>query len=197
MEKINLNTEESLLVVVDIINGFIYEGALADPYIERIIEPTIELITAFDKAQQAIIAFVDSHQENSREFIAYPEHCVEGSSESQLVAQLLPYQEKMLVIDKNSTNGMMTDFFLSYINQYHYRNIVIVGCCTDICILQFALTLQAFVNEHNLDTRVIVVKEAVETFDSPQHQRDYYNEISYKLMSNAGITLLDTLKIEG
>ena len=45
-------------------------------------------------------------------------------------------------------------------------------------------------NEKNMDKDVIVPKSCVETFDAPNHERAYYNEIAFNLMRNAGIAVI-------
>ena len=36
---------------------------------------------------------------------------------------------------------------------------IITGCCSDICVLQFALTLKTYLNAQNIDKKVIVPKK--------------------------------------
>ena len=196
MVKINLKEEISLLVIVDVINGFIYEGALADISIEKIIQPIKQIANAYIAHEQPIIAFIDCHDDNASEFATYPPHCLRDTSESKLVSDLEKIQDQMILIEKNSTNGFVTDEFLSFLNQFYFDSIVVTGCCTDICVLQFALALKGFINEHNLNTRIIIPKNMVETFNSEQHQQAYYNEISLQLLSNAGIEIPNAIEIE-
>jgi len=193
----NLKAQNALLIVVDVINGFLYEGPLADHSIEHIVIPIIQLIQQFDKYHQSIIAFIDCHELDAKEFDSYPAHCIRDTSEAELVPVLKQYEHKMTIIEKNSTNGFQTDYFLNYINQNHFDSIVITGCCTDICVLQFALSLKGFLNEHNLNTNVIIPVDTIDTFHSESHDREYFNRISLELMRNAGIQIIDTLEIEG
>ena len=197
MEKINLKQGKHLLVIVDVINGFIYEGALSDSSIAAIITPIVALTTQYLSAKQSIIAFKDCHDEQAVEFQTYPPHCIRGTTETELVSQLKEFEQEILVIEKNSTNGFMTVAFQDLIANHHYDTIVITGCCTDICVLQFALSLKGYLNQNNHKTAVIIPTNMVETFHAPNHDQNYYNEISLQLLENAGIQQYDDLEIEG
>ena len=55
--------------------------------------------------------------------------------------------------------------------------------------MQYALTLKALFNQYNIACEVIVYDNLVNTFDSPDHNREYYQEAALNLMRNAGITI--------
>ena len=44
------------------------------------------------------------------------------------------------------------------------------------------------------DNQIIVVEKATETYDSPTHQREEYNEIAYKLIKQSGIEVVKNIK---
>jgi nicotinamidase-related amidase len=69
------------------------------------------------------------------------------------------------------------------------REVIITGCCTDICVLNLAIPLTNYFDEEDRDVGITVVKDAIETYDSPLHNRDEYNEMSLKLMRQAGINV--------
>ena len=83
---------KNLLVVVDMVNGFVNFGNLADNNINKI-TPTIKnLIEKAIQDKDEIVAFCDSHKPNDIEFEVYPEHCLEGSPESELIPELKHFQ---------------------------------------------------------------------------------------------------------
>ena len=47
MKKVELEKIKELLIVVDMVNGFVREGAMADSYIEHIIKPIEHMINEF------------------------------------------------------------------------------------------------------------------------------------------------------
>ena len=86
---------KDLLVVVDMVNGFINEGALACKKIQKIV-PLIEenIINAKNKNMD-IVAFKDCHNEDDEEFKIFPKHCLKDSFESELIQELLKYQNAL------------------------------------------------------------------------------------------------------
>lgn len=182
---------KKLLVIIDMINGFVKEGALADKKINDITPNIIKLIEEYLKNGDEIISFQDGHSKDSKEFESFPMHCVLGTEEAELIDELVPYKDKMNLIIKNSTSGLVTNEFLKYMkeNGEKLKEIVITGCCTDICVMNFVLPLKNYIDEHNLDIKLIVYKNTVETYNSPEHNREQYNEIAFKIMSLNGISI--------
>ncbi len=192
-----IQNKNVLLVVVDMVQGFIEHGAVSDRTIRNIINENRELIKLFTQAEKPVIAFLDSHRPDAKEFSFYPPHCISGTSESRLVEELQPFQNQMICIEKDTTNGFQTKAFQDYlIDHAVFDEIFVIGCCTDICVLQFALSLKTHLQAAFLDTKVTVIKNAVETFETPQHQRKEMNDFSFKLMEAAGIQVLEKLERE-
>jgi nicotinamidase-related amidase len=77
------------------------------------------------------------------------------------------------------------------------RNVVITGCCTDICDLNLAIPLKNYFNEYNREVDIYVPEKAVETYDAPNHNRDEYNEMAFKLMNQSGIKLVKRYERNG
>ncbi|MCF0109277.1 MAG: cysteine hydrolase [Erysipelotrichaceae bacterium] len=184
---------KSLLVVVDMVNGFITEGALHDESIANALDPIIDLIEDHLKENNPILAFRDAHPEDALEFASFPPHCLINDSESELVKELKPYEDKMTVLPKNSTNGFMQPDFLPYFQSLEgLEQVVVTGCCTDICVLQFALSLKGYCNQHNIPLKIIVPADTVDTFGGPGHDKTTMNQTALALMSAAGICVTDT-----
>ena len=182
---------KKLLIVVDMINGFINQGALHDRGIQKIIPACETYIAKYLEEGQDVIAFCDAHQEDSKEFGSYPLHCLAGSKESELVDELKSYSQQLKLIFKNSTNGFFAPGFQEELMEIaKYQEILLVGCCTDICVLQLALSLKAYCNEKNYDIDIVVDELACETFDIAGHERKDYNAMAYTLMGNAGIKII-------
>lgn len=182
---------ETLLVIVDMINGFINEGALSDPAINRITPNIIKGVKYCLDNKQPILAFRDSHTEDSLEFKSFPPHCLENTSESELIAELKPFESSFKTLLKNSTNGFVQPEFLDYFKEVNPSKVVITGCCTDICVLQFTLGLKGYINQHNLPIELYVPKNAVATFNSPVHNAAQMDEISFNLLAAAGVQVID------
>lgn len=170
-----LQQKQTALVIVDMINGFVREGALNSPRAEGIISNIAELSKACDKYQIIKLAFADSHTNESPEFDSYPEHCLAGTSESEIVDELKEIGGYIL-IPKNSTNGFLEEEFQNWLKENeHVNTFIITGVCTNICIQQFALTLKTWFNMQNKKGRVIVPINTVETYDLGLHDGDLMN----------------------
>ena len=96
MNKVkDLKVYEGMLIVVDMVNGFVEEGVLHDKNIKRIIPRQIELIKeAHDKGY--IVVFVkDTHDEDAVEFRRFgnTKHCVRGTKEAEVVDELKPFEK--------------------------------------------------------------------------------------------------------
>ena len=198
MNSKELKEIRDLLIIVDMVNGFVREGIMADSYIEHIIPEQIRLIKEFLKKEEGIAFVKEAHSEDSIEFKTFPEHCVKGTSEAELVDELKPFEKDALVYLKNSTSAMFAKNFLRDIDEMiNLRNVVITGCCTDICDLNLAIPLKNYFNEYNREVDIYVPENAVETYNSTRHNRDEYNEMSFKLMNQSGIKLVKKYERNG
>lgn len=187
----SLNKSTTLLITVDMINGFIREGALASARIESIIPKVIELNKTLSFAKR--LFFVDNHKEGCLEFNSFPPHCLEGTSESEIIDELKPYIENAVVIPKNSVNGFVAPKFIDYFEAEinNITDIIICGCCTDVCCLNLALSLRTALNQLNKDINVKVVVNAVETYDAPNHEGNDVNLMALYTMMTTGVTLIE------
>ena len=180
-----------LLIIVDMIKGFVNEGAMHDKGIANIIPETINYIEKFINEGNKVLFIKDAHDEDAVEFNDFPKHCLKGTSESELVDELLKYENGQNSIEKNSTSAMFAEGFIDTIKEMeNLKEVIITGCCTDICVLNLALPLNNYFNQENRNIDIIVPKNAVETFGSDSHARDEYNNIAYKLMMQAGIKVI-------
>ena len=183
------------IIIVDMVNGFVKEGTLHDEKIMGIVDNIKKLIDK--KRDYDLIVLEDSHENNCAEFASFPVHCLKGSSESKTIDELqyvfsLPNFEAC--IQKNSTNGF---FALEKANLVDGDEYIIVGCCTDICVAQLALTLKIYGNDSDATKKVIVVKDAVSTYDNDYHNAEEYSDAAFKLMSVAGIEINNLKEIIG
>ncbi len=178
-----VDSESTLLIIVDMINGFCKKGALSSPRLLEAAAPIRILAETLPRAKK--VFFRDCHNEKKAvEFKWFPPHC--HTAEESAVVDELRGITGGIDIPKNSTNGffMLTNRIpdLTF-----YTNIIIVGVCTDICVMQLALTLRAHLNEINSAANVITFTDCVETYDSPVHNGELSNLFALKFMEQAGI----------
>jgi len=140
--------------------------------------------------------FLDTHSDDSKEFCSFPVHCIKGDKEAELIPELMTQDsqgQETYYIEKNSTNGFHAEGFKEWINKYEDEvdNFIITGCVTDICVLQFSLTLKSYFNEKNKEKRIIVPANMVETYDGGSHDGNLINLISLYNMHTSGIEVVD------
>ncbi|MBU4692715.1 cysteine hydrolase [Mycoplasma sp. CSL7491-lung] len=176
--------QKKLTIVVDMLNGFAKFGPLSSPLIKNII-PNIKSV--LNKAEN-IIFLADAHSEDDLEMKSYPPHCLKGTPEAEIVEELIDFVEEdnKNVIYKNTTNG-----FFEIRPDYwdRFNSFEIVGCCTDICILQLALSLKMWLNKINSDKEVVVIENSVATFDSENHNAKEFHQNALNIMKNANIVI--------
>jgi nicotinamidase-related amidase len=178
---------EKLLVVVDMVNGFIKKGAMADPYINHITPELIKTIEWTLNEDEGIAFIKDTHDMNSTEFKKFPPHCVKGSGEEELIDEIKQYEKEAFSYEKNSTSTIFAKDFLNDIEAMKkLREVIVTGCCTDICVLNLVIPLINYFDENNREVEVTVRSDLVETYNSDMHNREEYNEMALKLMRQAG-----------
>lgn len=188
-----LPADRSCLVIVDAVNGFIREGAMSDRQIESIIPPITALMKKCKSANIPIIAFADCHSENCAEFANFPSHCVDGTHESEIVDEIKT-EGGYKLIKKNSTNGYHEKDFIKYLQKNQNTDtFIVVGDCTDICVMQLCLAIKTGFTAQDRKVNVIVPANCVETYDAPIHSSDFANIAAYTLMSGNGIKFVSEI----
>ena len=76
------------------------------------------------------------------------------------------------------------------------REIIVTGCCTDICVMNLVIPLINYFDELNRDVNVIVPKYAVETYNAPNHTRRGWNAMAFDFMKQAGADIQKTYRIK-
>ena len=189
----NFKIYKKALIIVDMVNGFVREGVLHDDKISNIIPRQIELIKE-NKMEGALIIFIkDTHDENAVEFQRFggTKHCIKKTSEAELVNELkeFEYDNDTISIEKNSTSFMEAEKFRKVIDEArNIKEIDIVGCCTDICVVNGSMGLSNHFNEQNRDVKIKVHKDAIATYN--EENRKEYVDAACLLMEQQGIQLV-------
>ena len=195
MKKIkNLEVYEGMLIVVDMVNGFVREGALHDEAIARTIPRQIELIKEA-RAKGYLIVFVkDTHDKDAVEFRRFgnTKHCVRGTKEAELVDELKPYEDEddTISIEKNSTSFMEAPEFRELLAKANnIKRVEEVGCCTDICDFNGIMGLANYYDQWNRKVDIIVHEDAIATYS--EDVRSEYVDAAKRLMKQQGIKLVN------
>ena len=187
----------TVLIIVDMVNGFLTQGVMASPRCAGILPETEKLLRFAKKHRIPAIAFADCHEPDCMEFTAFPPHCIRGTEEAELAPSLREIGG-FVRIEKNSTNGCLTQAFQEQLNAHpEWERFVVCGVCTDICVMQFALTLQCQCNQQNRKADVLVPVNAVETYDAPGHNGDLMQTMALRMMQQAGIRLTAEVRYNG
>lgn len=138
-----------VLVAVDLQNDFI-DGSLGSQDAQRIVEKAKERIQAF----QGIVLFTrDTHSEDyldTEEGKNLPvKHCIEGTKGWE-IREELDRLRATEPIDKPTFGSVELGRRLKEIDEKEgVRNVVLLGLCTDICVISNALLAKAFLpNAH-------------------------------------------------
>ena len=189
--KKELEELKQLLIVVDMVNGFVRKGAMADPKIAKIIPEQLRLIKMILAKKEGLAFIKDAHELDCREFERFPIHCVIGTEEAELVDELKPYEKEALVYHKTSTSAIFAPNFIEDIKRMkNLKEVIVTGCCTDICDMNLAIPLQNYFDQNNQKVDIVIPTNAVETYDASYHNRDEYTEMAYKFFEQSGIQLV-------
>ncbi|XP_022741300.1 nicotinamidase 1 [Durio zibethinus] len=173
------------LVLVDVVNGFCTIGAgnLApmqpDKQISNMVEESVRLARLFCEKKWPVFAFLDSHHPDIPE-PPFPPHCIAGTDESRLVPDLqwLENEPNATLRCKDCIDGYLSsiekdgsNLFVDWIKDNQIKAILVVGICTDICVLDFVCSTLSARNRRILTPLedVIVYSRACATFDLPVH----------------------------
>ncbi|MCU0837669.1 MAG: isochorismatase family protein [Rhodospirillales bacterium] len=211
------------LIIVDEVNGFCTVGAgplaprEANAQVTRMLAETERLARAFAGDGRPIALFLDSHEPGKPE-PPYPPHCERGSGEDELVAELLWLREAptATLIEKDCINGFIgaidpqtgRNRIVEWIGGNELATVIVVGICTDICVMDFVLTLLSARN-HGLVpplADIVVYEPGCATYDLPRpvalaanlpataaHPQAIAHHVGLYLMAARGAILADRL----
>ena len=185
------------LYMIDMNNGFVNFGNMANPKYNELVNEQLKLINKFRKENQLVNFVLEGHTTDSIEFDSYPSHCVLGTKEAELIPEFIDEQNKenTRTYYKNSINGMLNRNLQDDIkNQDNLNEIVIGGVCADLCVMDFARTFSRYLDEINRRAKIFVVENTIDTYDSLDHNREEWMDISKKVMTQAGIIMVPNIE---
>jgi nicotinamidase-related amidase len=143
------------LVIVDEVNGFATVGAgnlapaTPNEQVSRMVAETDSLAHAFLDRGLPVLAFLDTHEPGKPE-PPYPPHCERGTGEEELVPELAWLAEApgVTLVRKDCINGFVgaidldsgANRIVDWVNEHGLETVLVVGICTDICVMDFVLT---------------------------------------------------------
>ena len=212
------------LVIVDEVNGFATVGAgylappVENPQVTRMIAETDRLARAFTGRNWPIFAFLDTHVPGKAE-PPYPPHCEAGTGQEDLVPELLWLEKdpNATLVRKDCINGFVgaiaadgSNRVVDWVNRHQLSQILVVGICTDICVMDFVLT---FLSARNHDLMpslkdILVYEAACSTYHLPRvtaesmglaphaaHPQDVAHYMGLYFMASRGAQLVDKVHL--
>lgn len=139
-----------ILIVIDMQKDFI-DGSLGTPEAVQIVKAVKELVNGWDGR---VLFTRDTHTEeylDTQEGRKLPvPHCIRGSAGWQLEQELQQWQqqEKCPIFDKNTFGSTELARYLAISHLTEpIEEIMLVGLCTDICVISNALLIKAYLPE--------------------------------------------------
>ncbi len=191
------NEVEKLHYNIDMNNGFVNFGAMANSKYNELVPEQIRLIKKMENENGITDFILEGHNKNAIEFKTYPEHCIIGTEESELIPSLITYKShpNIYTFYKNCINGMLNIDVQNQLRSLkNLKEIIYSGVCTDLCIMDFVRTNARFLDEINRDVKLFLVKSTTDTFDAPNHNREEWLNIAYKVMAQAGVEIVENVE---
>lgn len=164
MGKLYKSEEAYALIIADMLNDFVYEGApLEVPSARVIINNIRREIQKARKKQIPIIYCCDAHKKEDPEFELWPSHAVKGTEGSRVIEQLKPQKEDY-VIEKASYSCFYKTSLDKLLKQLNRTHLIITGVVTNICILYTAA--EAYMRGY----KVIIPQNCVAALTQKEHQ---------------------------
>lgn len=171
------------LVLVDIVNGFCTVGAgnlapqVPNQQISGMVEEGVRLAKEFSARKWPMLAFLDTHYPDKPE-PPYPPHCIVGSGEENLIPALewLEKDPHATIQRKDCINGFIgciqkdgSNAFINWVQANGIHVVLVVGICTDVCVLDFVVTVLSARNHGLIPCleEVVVYSEGCATYDLP------------------------------
>jgi nicotinate phosphoribosyltransferase len=151
------------ILVVDMLRGFLEEGhpLYCGSRARRII-PNIQSLLEQASRQGATIFYIcDHHTSDDPEFKLFPPHCIEGTTEAELIPELAGHQGE--VIHKKHYSGFYDTTLERKLKELGPEALVVCGVCTDICVLH------TVADARNRGYEVEIPVNCVASFDDKAH----------------------------
>ncbi len=133
-EEVEVDPAKTALIVVDMQNDFVKEGgALVVPDAEATIPAIQGLLNLARESGMKIVFTQDTHNEGDPEWEIWPEHVREGSWGWEIVEDLAPREDE-LVIRKVRYDAFYGTHLDHYLRVWGADTLIICGTVANICV---------------------------------------------------------------
>ncbi len=152
------------VLVIDMLRGFLEEGCpLYCGNDARRIIPNIRTLLERELARGSKVFFLcDRHAPDDLEFRMFPPHCIEGTSEADIIAELAGYHGD--VIPKTRYSAFFNTPLEDRLAKLMPDKLIVCGVCTDICVCH------TVADARNRDYEVEVPVDCVASFNEEAHR---------------------------
>lgn len=191
LDKVKI--QDCALIIVDMQNDFIAEGAPIECPGGRAIVPNIKKLKAWAKTNSIPVFYtqemhrfqkVDYGLELERN---EPQHCLEGTEGVEIIDDLKPEDDDFVIIKRRYSGYYLTDLEV-LMKSFNKKVLIITGAATNVCV--YATALDAM----QRDVQVIVASDGVAGTSVELHEA-FLKNIDYVIGDVATIDeLITTLK---
>ena len=133
-DEVHVEPTKTALVVVDMQNDFVKEGGtLVVPDAEATVPKLQDLLELARGSEMKVIFTQDTHSDGDPEWEIWPEHVREGSWGWQIVEELAPREDE-LVIRKVRYDAFYGTHLDHYLRVWGVDTLVICGTVANICV---------------------------------------------------------------
>lgn len=168
----------NIVIVVDMLNGFLKEGNLYNPNARQVIPSIVDLLQRKTLQDWKIIFVADNHKKGDLEFLMFLEHCVYGTEETKVIDELRKFVTKYVPKTRYSAFfGTNLDLILE---DESPQEVIIVGIYADICVLYTTADLR------NRNYKVTIPKDCTMTLAG-------IDDVIFSHMKNVlGVNIVDS-----
>ncbi len=133
-DSLTIEPSKTALVVVDMQNDFVKEGgSLVVPDAEDTV-PAIQSLLSFARsAGMKVVYSQDTHNEGDPEWEIWPEHCREGSWGWEIIEDLAP-QDNDLIVRKVRYDAFYGTHLDHYLRLWNVERLILCGTVANICV---------------------------------------------------------------
>ena len=196
----------SQVMVIDMLEGFTRVGPLAGPRVDALVPKQVDCLGSLPP-NSLVVFLADEHHPDDHELKRFPPHCLKGTVEAEIRAELLAAAREagatVEIVRKNTFSGFHGTGLGEIVESRTNRSWLVFGCVTDCCI-------EANVAElvyRGCD--VTVARDLIDTWDMSAdsataaglsdaylHNADRINEewFTHRLPAIWGVRVLDSWK---
>lgn len=136
-ETMSLTAGHTAVLVIDMLNDFCKPGgAMVLPGYEALLPPQRTVLDAARGAGAVVVHVTDAHRPDvrqDREFMKRTPHCIEGTWGAQIIDELTPEANDLVVTKRRFSGFFNTDLDLT-LKDMQVETVIAMGVVTNICV---------------------------------------------------------------